>query len=70
VQHLPWPRLYGGRQRADLAGHGATCIFRQLHDIQRGTRKGTAVALMQLLVAKLTENNMIALAAFMASRNP
>lgn len=54
----------------NLAGHGATYIFRQLYDIQHGTRKGNAVALMQPVVAKLTEDDMIALAAFMASRNP
>ena len=53
-----------------LAGRGATYIYRQLHDIQKGTRKGNAVALMQPVVAKLTEDDMIALAAFMSSRNP
>ena len=54
----------------NLAGHGATYIFRQLYDIQHGTRKGNAVALMQPVVAKLSQDDMIALAAFMASRNP
>jgi cytochrome c553 len=53
-----------------LAGRGPTYIYRQLNDIQRGTRKGDAVALMQPVVAKLSQNDMIALAAFMSSRTP
>ena len=53
-----------------LAGRGATYIFRQLYDIQHGTRTGPAVALMQPVVAKLSQDDMIALAAFMSSRNP
>jgi cytochrome c553 len=53
-----------------LASRSAIYIFRQLNDIQHGTRHGDAVALMQQVVAKLTEDDMIALAAFMASRTP
>ena len=53
-----------------LAGRSAIYVFRQLYDIQHGTRKGTAVALMQPVVAKLNQDDMIALAAYMASRTP
>jgi cytochrome c553 len=53
-----------------LAGRSAIYVFRQLYDIQHGTRKGNAVALMQPVVAKLTQDDMIALAAYMASRTP
>ncbi len=53
-----------------LAGRSAVYIFRQLYDIQHGARKGVSVALMQPVVAKLTQDDMIALAAFMASRTP
>jgi len=53
-----------------LAGRSAIYVFRQLYDIQHGTRKGTAVALMQPVVAKLTQDDMISLAAYMASRTP
>jgi cytochrome c553 len=53
-----------------LAGRSPIYIFRQLHDIKSGTRRGNAVALMQPVVAALTQDDMIALAAFMASRNP
>jgi cytochrome c553 len=53
-----------------LAGRSAIYIFRQLYDIQHGARKGNAVALMQPVVAKLSQDDMIALAAYAASRNP
>jgi len=53
-----------------LAGRSAIYIFRQLYDIQHGARKGVSVALMQPVVAKLTQDDMIALAAYMASREP
>jgi len=53
-----------------LAGRSAIYIFRQLYDIQHGTRTGNAVALMQPVVAKLTQDDMIALAAYMSSRTP
>jgi cytochrome c553 len=53
-----------------LAGRSAIYIFRQLYDIQHGTRTGNAVALMQPVVAKLNQDDMIALAAYMASRTP
>jgi cytochrome c553 len=53
-----------------LAGRSAIYIFRQLYDIQHGARKGNAVALMQPVVAKLTQDDMINLAAYMASRTP
>jgi cytochrome c553 len=53
-----------------LAGRSAIYIFRQLYDIQHGMRKGNAVALMQPVVAKLSQDDMLALAAYMASRMP
>ena len=53
-----------------LAGRSPIYIFRQLNDIQKGTRHGNSVALMQPVVAKLSEDDMIALAAFMGSRTP
>jgi cytochrome c553 len=53
-----------------LAGRGALYIFRQLYDIQHGTRKGPAVALMEPVVKNLSQDDMIDLAAFMSSRTP
>jgi cytochrome c553 len=53
-----------------IAGRSPIYLFRQLYDIQHGTRKGTSIALMQPVVAKLTEDDMLALAAYVGSRNP
>ena len=53
-----------------LAGRSPIYLYRQLNDIQHGTRKGNAVALMQPVVQKLTSDDMLALAAYMASLMP
>jgi len=53
-----------------LAGRGAYYLLRQLNDIKMGTRKGNAVALMQPVVAKLSDEDMVNLVAYMASRQP
>ena len=57
-------------ERPRLAGRSAIYIFRQLYDIQHGMRKGNAVALMQPVVVKLSQDDMLSLAAYMASRMP
>ncbi len=64
------PDLKGVGNVPGLAGRSAIYIFRQLYDIQHGTRTGNAVALMQPVVAKLTQDDMISLAAYVASRTP
>lgn len=53
-----------------LAGRSPIYLFRQLNDMQHGTRKGNAVALMQPVVQKLSQDDMIALAAYMGSLTP
>ncbi|MSP93726.1 MAG: c-type cytochrome [Alphaproteobacteria bacterium] len=53
-----------------LAGRSPIYLYRQLNDIQHGTRKGNAIALMQPVVQKLTSDDMIALAAYMGSLTP
>jgi cytochrome c553 len=53
-----------------LAGRSAYTIVRQLKDIQTGARKGTPVALMQAVVKNLSDEDIVNLAAFMASREP
>ena len=53
-----------------IAGRSPIYIFRQLNDLQHGTRKGNAVALMQPVVQKLSQDDMIALAAYMGSQTP
>jgi cytochrome c553 len=53
-----------------LAGRSPTYIFRQLYDIQKQARKGANAALMQPVVGLLNEEEMIGIAAYLASRAP
>jgi cytochrome c553 len=53
-----------------LSGRGAYYLLRQLNDIKTGARKGAPVALMQAVVAKLSDEDMVNLVAYMASRQP
>jgi cytochrome c553 len=53
-----------------LAGRSPSYIFRQLYDIQHGTRKGEWSVLMQAPVAHLSEADMVSIAAYLASRTP
>jgi cytochrome c553 len=50
-----------------IAGRSPSYIVRQLWDIQQGTRKGVWSPLMQQVVAKLTQDDMLNLAAYAAS---
>ena len=51
-----------------LAGRSPSYIVRQLHDMQTGVRKGTWSDLMKPVVAKLTAEDMLNIAAYTASR--
>jgi cytochrome c553 len=53
-----------------IAGRAATYTVRQLFDFQRGTRNGAWAPLMKAAVEKLTIDDMIAIAAYTASRTP
>ena len=53
-----------------LAGRSPSYTVRQLFDMQQGVRKGPWSALMKAAVEKLTIDDMIAIAAFTASREP
>ena len=53
-----------------IAGRSPSYIARQVWDIQQGTRNGAAVQLMKLAVAKLTEDDLVSVAAYVASRVP
>jgi len=44
--------------------------FRQLYDMQVGTRHGTWSPLMKAVVANLTDDDIMALAAYVTSRTP
>ena len=64
------PDLRGKGEVPPITGRPATYIYRQLNDIKSGTRVGTAAALMKPVVANLSDGDLIALAAFLESRNP
>jgi cytochrome c553 len=53
-----------------LAGRSPTYTVRQLYDFQSGARAGLLSALMKESVAKLTIEDMVAIAAYMASLSP
>lgn len=52
-----------------IAGRSPSYTVRQLYDMQQGTRKGIWSDLMKAVVAKLTNDDMMAIAAYTASRN-
>ena len=52
-----------------LAGRSPSYLVRQLYDMQVGNRKGEWTDLMKPVVAKLTADDMIAIAAYTASRD-
>jgi len=53
-----------------LAGRSPSYIVRQLYDMRHGVRNGSWAALMNPVVSGLTEEDMVALAAYAASLAP
>ncbi len=53
-----------------LAGRSPGFLFRQLYDMRNGLRTGGASILMKTVVAGLTDEDMVAIAAYIASREP
>jgi cytochrome c553 len=45
-------------------------VFRQLNDIKAGTRAGTNAELMQPVVANLSQDDMLAIVAYLATLSP
>jgi cytochrome c553 len=64
------PDLKGLGDVPPIVGRSPMYIYRQLNDIKIGTRTGSLVPLMKGVVAKLEDEDMIALAAYLASKNP
>ena len=62
--------LHGLGPVPGLAGRSPSYQARQLYDMQAGTRKGLWSDLMKAVVAKLTPDEMLAIAAYTASRAP
>jgi cytochrome c553 len=53
-----------------LAGRSPSYTVRQLFDMQHGVRRGPWAALMRAAVEPLTLDDMVAIAAYTASRAP
>jgi cytochrome c553 len=64
------PDLKGLGPVPPLAGRSPSYTVRQLFDMQQGVRKGPWSALMKSAVENLTVDDMIAIAAYTASREP
>jgi cytochrome c553 len=62
--------LRGIGELPPIAGRPPTYIVRQLNDMKTGARSGTSMALMQAVVEQLTIEDMIAIAAYVGSRDP
>jgi cytochrome c553 len=53
-----------------IAGRSPSYMMRQMYDMQAGTRKGLWTPLMKPVVAPLSQENMLDLVAYVASRTP
>ena len=63
-------RLEGTALAPHLAGRSPSYLVRQLHDIQHGARNGAAIAPMKIIIAHLTLDDLVAIAAYTASLDP
>lgn len=62
--------LKGAGNVPRIAGISAIYTFRQLFDMQSGARNGKGAQLMKPVVAKLGEDDMLAISAYLASLEP
>jgi len=53
-----------------IAGRSPSYLARQMYDMQQGTRNGTWTQLMKPVVANLSDEDIIDIAAYTASRMP
>lgn len=53
-----------------IAGRSPTYVFRQLHEIKTGIRAGAGVQPMKETVARLNQDDMISISAYLASLTP
>jgi cytochrome c553 len=62
--------LMGVADVPPIAGRSPSYLVRQIWDIQQGTRNGAAVQLMKMATAKLNEEDLVNIAAYVSSRVP
>jgi cytochrome c553 len=53
-----------------IAGRSPSYMVRQMWDIQQGTRPTAPPQLMKLIVANLSSDDMVAIAAYVSSLKP
>jgi cytochrome c553 len=64
------PALRGIGDVPSIAGLSPLTVARQLYDMQSGDRTGPMVALMKAVVDKLSADDILAISAYVASREP
>jgi cytochrome c553 len=64
------PSLTGLGPLPAIAGRSPSYIVRQLYDFQHGARTGEWSPLMAQVVANLSEQDLVSIAAYLASRDP
>jgi len=64
------PDLKGTALAPPIAGRQPGYLARQMYDMQQGARDGDMARLMKPAVEKLTEDDLIAISAYVASRQP
>jgi cytochrome c553 len=64
------PALKGLGEVPAIAGRSPIYVVRALNDMQTGSRTGSLVELMKAVVAKLSVDDMIAIAAYLGAREP
>jgi cytochrome c553 len=62
--------LHGRELAPSIAGRSPSYIVRQLYEMQTGARTGSGVMLMKAAVARLSPDEMIDVAAYLASLKP
>ena len=64
------PKLQGTADVPGIAGTSAIYAARQIYNLQVGDRAGPQAALMQPVVSKMTEDDIIAVTAYLATLEP
>jgi cytochrome c553 len=64
------PDLRGVGPVPPIAGRSPSYMMRQMYDMQQGTRKGMWTGLMKPVVASLSQDDLMDIAAYVASRTP
>jgi cytochrome c553 len=62
--------LMGVADVPPIAGRSPSYIVRQMWDMQQGTRNGASAQLMKIAIAKLSPEDLVAVASYVSSRLP